>query len=148
MRILRRVVIHPDVRGCGLGHFLVRRTLPLVGTPRVECLATMGEFNPIFEKAGMERIGQYEVSPKCQTALEALARLDVDVMGRDFVIQVGRRPCVREIVERVVFGWYSGTTGGGNHRVERQAPQFLAHAFRGLVGLRPVYYLWQRKEAA
>jgi ABC-type ATPase with predicted acetyltransferase domain len=77
LRILRRLVIHPDVRGCGLGHFLVRKTLPLLGTEFVECLAGMGEFNPVFEKAGMQRIGQYEVSPQRQAAAAALFRMGV-----------------------------------------------------------------------
>jgi len=43
-----------------------------------------------------------------------------------------------------VYEWYSATTGGGRNRVERQSPEFLAQLFRGLVGVKPVYYLWQR----
>ena len=72
VRMLRRLVIHPDVRGCGLGHFLVKKTLPLVGKEYVECLASMGEFNPVFERAGMKRIGQYKLSPDRESALAAL----------------------------------------------------------------------------
>ncbi len=144
LRILRRLVIHPDVRGCGLGHFLVRRTMPLLGTKYVECLAGMGEFNPVFEKAGMRRIGQYEVSPQRQSALGALRRMGVDPNGRDFLLHVCRRPRVREVVCRVVYDWYAATTAGGESRVARQSPEFLAQTFRGLVGSRPVYYLWTR----
>ncbi|MFQ5490568.1 MAG: hypothetical protein ACE5GE_07585, partial [Phycisphaerae bacterium] len=55
VRILRRLIVHPDLRGCGLGHYLVRQTLPRVGTSYVECLASMGAVNPVFEKAGMKR---------------------------------------------------------------------------------------------
>ena len=148
MRILRRLVIHPDVRGCGLGHYLVRRTLLRVGTPYVECLAAMGEVNPVFEKAGMKRIGQCSVPRHCQAALEALRALDVDPHGRDFPLQVSRRPRVRAIVARLVYDWYSATTGGGERRVARQAAALIAQTFRGLVGHRPVYYLWQRPRAA
>jgi len=144
LRILRRLVIHPDIRGCGLGHYLVRRTLPLVGTEYVECLATMGEFNPVFEKAGMERIGQYDISPKRRAALEALYAMDVDPSSREFVMQVCRRRRVREIVSEVVYNWYAATTVGGECRVERQSPQLLAQTFRGLIGTRPVYYLWKK----
>lgn len=146
MRILRRLVIHPDVRGCGLGHHLVRRTLPLVGRRYVECLASMGEFNPVFERGGMRRIGQYDVSPACRRALAALTAIDVDPSARDFPARVCRSRRVRRIVSEVVYRWYARTTVGGEHRVKRQSPQFLAQTFRGLIGSRPVYYLWERPE--
>ncbi len=144
--ILRRLVIHPDVRGCGLGHYLVRRTLPMVGTEFVECLAGMGEFNPVFEKAGMKRVGQYELSRERRAALAALRRMGISVNSREFVLHVFRNRLVREIVSRTVYRWYAGTTGGGERRVVRQSPEFLAQTFRGLIGSRPVYYLWQRRK--
>jgi len=143
-RMLRRLVIRPDVRGCGLGHYLVRKTLPLVGTKYVECLAAMGEFNPVFERAGMRRIGQYEVSRLCRSALVMLAEEGVDPMARDFAQLIGRRRRVRRIVAGVVHRWYSATTGGGERRVARQSPAQLAQLFRGLTANRPVYYLWER----
>ena len=144
MRILRRLVIHPDLRGTGLSHHLVRKTLPLVGTQYVECLAAMGEFNPVFEKAGMRRIGQYDLCGERKLALVALRKMDVDPNSREFVSQVSRRRYVREIVSRVVYNWYAATTAGGEARVARQSPEFLAQTFRGLVGSRPVYYLWKK----
>jgi len=147
LRILRRLVVHPDLRGCGLGHYLVRKTLPLVGTDYVECLATMGEFNPVFEKAGMKRIGQYDISPKRKAALKALRAMDVDPNAREFVMHVSRRRRVREIVSGIVYDWYAATTAGGECRVERQSAQLLAQTFRGLIGSRPVYYLWRKGEA-
>lgn len=146
LRILRRLVVHPDVRGCGLGHHLVRKTLPLVGTEYVECLATMGAFNPVFEKAGMQRVGQYDVSPKRQAALDALLDMGVDPSAGEFVAQVCRRRRVREIVARVVFDWYAATTASGELRVARQSPEFLAQTFRGLIASRPVYYLWRKSK--
>lgn len=145
LRILRRLVIHPDVRGCGLGHHLVRNTMPLLGTRYVECLAAMGEFNPVFEKAGMKRIGQYEVDRRRMSAFEALRAMDVDPNGPDFAVYVARRRRVRAVVAKVVYDWYAATTAGGECRVARQSPEFLAQAFRGLIGMRPVYYLWQRE---
>ena len=148
LRILRRLVIHPDVRGCSLGHFLVRKTLPLVGTEYVECLAAMGEFNPVFEKAGMERIGQYTIAHQQQAAIDALRAMDVEPNSREFPSYVARRRRVRAIVSRVVFDWYSGTTGGGEARVARQSPEMLAQIFRGLLGSRPVYYLWRKDRTA
>ncbi len=146
MRIVRRLVIHPDVRGCGLGHTLVRKTLPRVGTEFVECLSTLGAFNPVFEKAGMERIGRYERSAAQNGALIELNSMDIDCHGADFVEHVARNQRVRTLVMRTVREWYSGTTGGGKARVDRQSPQVLAQAFRGLVSCRPVYYLWQNEK--
>ncbi|MFH0980988.1 MAG: hypothetical protein V2A79_05565 [Planctomycetota bacterium] len=145
LRILRRLVIHPDVRGCGLGHRLVRKTLPLVGTRYVECLATMGEVNPVFERAGMRRTGLCPVPREQTKAVEALKTLDVDPFAHDFELKVGRSPRVRSIVARLVWRWYRATTGGGEQRVTRQSPQFLAQIFRSLVGSRPVYYLWDQE---
>ncbi len=144
LRILRRLVIHPDLRGCGIGHYLVKKTLPMVGTEYVECLASMGEVNPVFEKAGMRRIGQYGLSHSRQSAVERLRAMDVDPTRPDFVRQVCRRPRVRAIVAGVVYEWYQAITAGQENRVTRQSPQFLAHTFRNLIGSRPVYYLWRR----
>ncbi len=146
MRIVRRVVVHPDVRGCGLGHMLLRRTMPIVGTRYVECLATMGDVNPVFEKAGMTRVGTCVMPENRARMLDELKRLDADPFGRDFVLQVCRRPRVRRIVAGLVEQWYRGTTVSGEKRVARQAPELLAQTFRGLAGSQPVYFLWQRPE--
>lgn len=144
MRILRRLVIHPDVRGCGLGHLLVRRTLPLVGTQYIECLASMGEVNPVFEKAGMKRIGTCATPPHRLRILRELCDQDVDPFSREFVTHVARRPRIRRIVAALVYQWYQATTAGGEKRVERQSADMLAQTFRGIVGSRPVYFLWHR----
>lgn len=146
LRVLRRLVIHPDVRGCGLGHHLVRETMPLLGTQYVECLSAMGEFNPVFERAGMTRIGQYETPPGSQAALQALRKLDVDPQSGEFAVRIARRPIVRAVVSRAVADWYAATTAGGDKRADRQSPETLARTFRGLIGVRPVYYLWCREQ--
>lgn len=144
MRILRRLVIHPDVRGCGIGHRLVSKTLPRVGTRFVECLASMGEVNPVFERAGMTRIGTCPVPSNRSRFLGELRAMDVDPFAREFVMQVSRRPRVRRIVSQLVYQWYQATTADGEKRVARQSPEFLAQTFRGLIGTRPVYFLWER----
>ena len=108
----------------------------------------MGEFNPVFEKAGMKRIGQYKLDAKRQAALDALRAMDVDPNSREFPFQVSRRRRVRDIVSAVVRDWYCGSTGGGEVRVDRQSPETLAQTFRGLIGSRPVYYLWQKEKDA
>ncbi len=144
LRTLRRLIIHPDLRGCGLGHYFVRKTLPMVGTKCVECLAAMGEFNPVFEKAGMKRIGQYELSAKRKAAMARLTQLGVDSNRHDFSRQVARRPSVRRIVAEMVYGWYVATTTEADVRMRRQSTQSLAHIFRSLIARRPVYYLWKK----
>lgn len=146
IRILRRLVIHPDLRGCGVGHRFVRRTLPRVGTRYVECLAAMGAINPVFEKAGMKRIGTCRPPRERARLLSRLAELDADPSAADFEMAVCRRPSVRDVALRLVQQWYKSTTARGEHRAQRQSPQMLARICRGLVGCEPVYYLWRRKK--
>jgi ABC-type lipoprotein export system ATPase subunit/GNAT superfamily N-acetyltransferase len=144
VRILRRLVIHPDVRGCGLGHWLVSQTLRMVGVPFVECLANMGSVNPVFERAGMERIGQCAVPAGRAQLWRELRRLKVDPLGTDLVDQVKRRPVVRRLARRVIADWLRATTAGGERRVVRWGCEAVAVMFRQVVGSRPVYYLWRR----
>lgn len=144
LRILRRLIVHPDLRGAGVGHRFVRRTLPMVGTPFVECLATMGAVNPVFERAGMDRIGQCAPPRERQTVLDALREMEVDPYASDFETLVCRRPRLRRLVFEQVDRWYRTTTAGGYRRAERQSPRLLARLFRGLLGHQPVYYLWRR----
>jgi len=146
VRILRRLVVHPDLRGCGLGHRLVRRTLPLAGTRYVECLAAMGAVNPVFERAGMTRVGVCAPPKSRQRTLAKLNELGVDPLGPGFETEVCCRPAVRELVAAQVQQWYRATTGAGEQRVARQSPQMIARIFRGLVGMQPVYYLWERPD--
>jgi hypothetical protein len=144
LRVLKRLVIHPDLRGCGLGHWLVRCTLAQVGTAFVECLAVMGAIHPVFEKAGMTRVGACRGSAGRGQALRELRAMGADPFGADFIWQVGRRPAVRRIVTRSVFDWYRATTASSATRVRRQTPSALARTFRQLAGCDPVYYIWAR----
>ncbi len=145
MRVLKRLVVHPDVRGCGMGRWLVQRTLPEVGTRFVECLAAMGLVNPVFEKAGMRRIGICQVPGSQRKTVQELRRRGVDPLGVDFFSQVRRRPAVRRLVAGCVDEWYQAVTAGGaGERINKQTPTSLAQTFRQLVGSEPVYYLWAR----
>lgn len=145
LRTIRRVVIHPDVRGCGLGHWLVRRTMPLAGTAFVETQTFLGEFNPIFQRAGMQCVGQLALSPRRRALLEELKRLDADPGDADFIARVCRDARLRKMAMKVVRRWYAATTGGGRERVTHQTPELRARLFRGIIATRPVYYLWARK---
>lgn len=142
VRVLKRLVIHPDVRGCGLGHWLVRRTLPMAGGRFVECLAAMGAVNPVFEKAGMRAVGECRGSAGSEAALAWLRAAGADPLAADFTAQVRCRPAVRRVVAREVAGWYRATTGGGEDRVPRQTPTVLAQTYRQLAGSQPVYFIW------
>jgi len=145
MRILRRLVVHPDVRGCGLGRWLVAQTLPRVGTRYVECLAAMGLVNPVFERAGMRRVGVCAGSGRREGVLRHLRELGADPFSAEFVRQVCRQPGVRRVVAQAVYDWYRAGTGGAGDRVARTGPAQLARTFRQLVGSQPVYYLWERE---
>jgi len=58
---IARVVVHPTYRSCGIGQKLVRFYLSL--RPDVDTVAAMARFNPVFEKAGMKRVEDVELSP-------------------------------------------------------------------------------------
>lgn len=142
VRVLKRLVLHPDIRGCGLGHYLVEQTLPRAGVRFVECLAAMGEVNPVFDKAGMRRVATVTPTSGQAAILAELRSLGADPLAADFVVQVCRRPGVRRIIARAVFDWYRSATGKGRDRVERQSPAMLAQTYRQIAGSQPVYFIW------
>ncbi|MBI1335859.1 MAG: hypothetical protein GC164_02725 [Phycisphaera sp.] len=53
LRVVSRVVVHPQWRGLGLAVRLVRATLENPVTRYTEAIAAMGHVNPFFEVAGM-----------------------------------------------------------------------------------------------
>ncbi len=142
LRILRRLVMHPDVRGCGLGHWFVRKTLPQVGVRFVECLATMGEVNPVFEKAGLKRVGLCPLPRGRMHLLERLKLADVDPFSAEFERLVGRHPRVRALVERTVIEWAGGLYGNRRRKTAGRSSEQLAQSFQQIIGRPPVYYLW------
>ncbi|MFQ5430446.1 MAG: ATP-binding cassette domain-containing protein [Phycisphaerae bacterium] len=145
LRILRRLVMHPDIRGCGLGHHFVRRALPRVGVRFVECLAAMGEVNPIFERAGMRRVGPCPLPKGRMKLLERMRQWNLDPFAEDFPRRIARYPRVRRLVEETIRSWARAMHGGATFKVEGRRPALLADAFRQLLGSPPVYYLWDRE---
>lgn len=145
VRILRRLVMHPDVRGCGLGHWLVRRTLPLVGVRFVECLAAMGAINPVFERAGLHRVGPGEPSRGQAALLERLRALKADPFSRDFARIISARTEVRRLVEETIGRWLKVTQSASAWRMHGRTVETLAAVFRQIIGEPPVYYLWDRE---
>ncbi|PVX25172.1 MAG: hypothetical protein CW691_05355 [Candidatus Bathyarchaeum sp.] len=77
---ISRVVIHPKIRGIGLGAYLVKETLSKVDAKAVEALAVMARYNPFFEKAGMARV-DYNIDMRSK---EKEARSFLESHGFDF----------------------------------------------------------------
>lgn len=145
LRILRRLVMHPDVRGCGLGHHFVRESLPRVGVRFVEALAAMGTVNPVFEKAGMRRVGQCPQPKGRIRLLERLAQWGIDPFGPDFAEKISRRPRVRNLVEATIEDWVTSLHTPLKYKPESRTPTLLASMFRQVMGRPPMYYLWDRE---
>lgn len=147
LRILRRLVMHPDVRGCGLGHYFVSKTLPQVGVRFVECLAAMGEVNPVFEKAGMQRVGRCALPKGRMKLLERMKQWNLDPFAHDFPRKISRYPRVRKLVEETIRSWVRTLHGKVQYKIEGKQPVQLSQAFRQLIGSPPIYYLWDREGA-
>lgn len=145
LRILRRLVMHPDVRGCGLGHWFVQETLPRVGVRFIECLAAMGAVNPVFEKAGLTRVGRCPIPRGRLKLIERLRAWNIDPFSPDFHRRISRYPRVRKLVEETVSKWAESMQGGMQYRVRGRSSAELAGAFRQIIGQPPLYYLWDRK---
>jgi ABC-type lipoprotein export system ATPase subunit/GNAT superfamily N-acetyltransferase len=76
--IISRVVVHPKYRTIGLGHRLVRETLPLCRRRHVELVAVMAQYNPFAERAGMKLISLNKPHPSIPRAVEELKELNFD----------------------------------------------------------------------
>lgn len=145
LRIIRRLVIHPDFRSCGLGHWFVRQILPQAGVRFVECLAVMGAVIPVFEKAGMTRVGQCPL-PRGRLALvDRMLSLGLDPASPDFSSRIKRNPRVRALVERTLVEWLSRMQSASRWRLDNRSAEELSDAFRRAIGRPPVYYLWDRE---
>ena len=144
LRILRRLVMHPDVRGCGLGHWFVEKTLPLVGVRFVECLAAMGAVNPVFERAGMHRVGRCPLPRGRMAMLKRMQAWRIDPFSAGFPRQIARCPRVRKLVEQTIQDWVRATQGGHRCRFAGRSSAIIASTFRQIIGEPPLYYLWDK----
>ncbi len=57
---ISRVIVHPAYRGGGLANRLVRHAIKTSEFPIVEALAAMGKIHPLFDRAGMRRVGIFK----------------------------------------------------------------------------------------
>src|SRR5699024_2443718 len=61
-RRISRVVVHPTYRGVGIAQALIRECIR-VSDVKIDTLAAMAKYNPVFERAGMTRVEDVKVSP-------------------------------------------------------------------------------------
>lgn len=54
---LSRVVLHPTYRGAGIAAAFIRQSCLACPWPWIETLTEMGHINPVFEKAGFQKVG-------------------------------------------------------------------------------------------
>jgi hypothetical protein len=142
IRRISRVIIEPRYRGCGLAGELVRRTMPFLNVPIIEAMATMGHFNPFFEKAGMSAYNppqtidnkimleslsivgiEYDNLKDCsdlQNKIDSLNAKDKEFINnhlRNFACHIKRRSDIDHPAEYIEQIWIK-------------------------LSIRPVYYIW------
>lgn len=61
-RRISRVVVHPTFRGVGIAQELIRYCIK-ESKVKMDTLAAMAKYNPVFERAGMIRVDDVKVSP-------------------------------------------------------------------------------------
>lgn len=144
IRTITRVIIHPQYRGVGLAHWLVRQTLPLAGTPLVEAIAVMGRVNPFFEKAGMKRYDQ-PIRPDAVRLIEALKYAGIKHQSfadtQELLRQIEQlKSATQQFVKNEIQKYTTQYDRHGKKQtIEKQAEIIEQRLFA-----RPVYYLWSR----
>lgn len=61
-RRISRVVVHPTYRGVGIAQALIKECIKRSDV-KIDTLAAMAKYNPVFEKAGMTRVEDVKISP-------------------------------------------------------------------------------------
>lgn len=140
LAVLSRLVVRPEVRGCGLAAKLVRRSLPRVGTRYVECLAEMAEICPVFEHAGFERLGHADPPARCQRIVEQLTTRGIDPVRGDFAPRCRSSPTIRRQIEALVRSWLHATR---SELPQRLGTKRMLDIARQVFASRPVYLLWR-----
>lgn len=122
LRTIARVVVAPPFRGRGVGSLLVRAYLAAPLTPMTEALAAMGAVCPVFERAGMRRVG-FTVSRAGEAVARSVRACGVPVWALEDAS--ARRRLARDAgVARALRGlaadrWRAGRESPAEEQMER-----------------------------
>ncbi len=135
VRTISRVIVEPRWRGLGVGARLVRAALALRMTPRVEAVASMGRFCPLFERAGMRPIPPRSC-PRGDALRSTLSREGLEAW---MLVDVGRarHELRRSRVVREALARWAGAARGTRRR--EIGPELLVLACASIVCPARVY---------
>ena len=97
-RRISRLVVHPSYRGIGIGRMLVEKYIH--DYPNTDVVAAMGRFNPVFERAGMQRL-QDSVIKSPKGLRKSLCSLGFDTAkwhDKSYCLTQASKRCVRDLV--------------------------------------------------
>lgn len=139
-RRISRLIVHPSFRGTGIGKALVSKYIK--DFPNTDVLATMGRFNPVFERAGMVRIPDSVYSaPKKLKALLSENGFDTTRWhDKAYCVEECGRAEIREIVARFAGKAHDLICPGGKYLTQDELAEKIrtsdATAGRVLFNLR------------
>jgi hypothetical protein len=148
-RRISRVIIEPRYRGCGLASMLVKNTMPLLNVTYIEALATMGNFNPFFEKAGMTPYTQ-AMPKRTKMLLEALSLVGIEQTMLDDAQTVQRKLTQLDHNNKsfIYKHIYRFTGAFGKSRMQSYSFESDILNLKSIswilskLSLPPVYYIW------
>jgi len=147
VRTISRVVVDPQYRGLGLAVRLVRETMPSVGTPYVEALATMARVNPFFERAGMTRYdAPRPAGAERLTAALDHCRIPHAVVGSPAALAARidqLEPPRRDFLWRELRRWFNRYERAKTSAPPTDDPDTVLRVVARHLFASPVYYLWR-----
>lgn len=114
-RRISRLVVHPSYRGCGIGKAIVGKYIE--DYPLTEVIAVMAKYNPVFEKAGMVKVGDSIVKspPKIKKELNGLGFDFKRWHELDYCTEKAKEECVRDLISNFAKYAKKYVQPGGKH---------------------------------
>jgi hypothetical protein len=142
IRRISRIIIEPRYRGCSLASELVRRTMPMLNVPVIEAMATMGHFNPFFEKAGMTAYEQSQpVHTKILIEALSIAGIEYDRLS-DYKELQNKIESLKKTDKAFIDNHLHKFVSHIKRRSDIIEPmQYIEQIWQKL-SMRPVYYIW------
>lgn len=124
-RKISRVIVHPSYRGCGIGKGLVRKYID--DFKYTESIATMGKFNPFFEKGGMVRVNDSIVkSPKGLEQNLKLSGFDIEKWAdRNYCNEMAKHESIRKITAEYSKSANKLIQPGGKKLTDEEIKQYI-----------------------